>query len=499
MEKFTFYLMQVCIWTGRALLWLVTTLLENLEVLVRSQSPKKEGYEATFLPSREVLSSFNKGFCLTGIKSLTVKDSYQHALVIGGSGTGKSTIVIIPSIYAMAQHGHSLCIHDPSGELYQASAGYLQSMGYRVQVLHFANPLISDGYNPIQRATSSSEIYKVATVLVQNSLGKSSTDAFWNSQAISFIALFIAILKKQEPQFQTLTNVKHLIDSFQAEPEFVDTLVAKCKDPVILKEYKNFIKTEKKVMANIISTCRSALMLFADESIQRVTSFDSIDFDRFRQEKTVLFIMNRTADLTYYAPLTSTFFLQFFNHIMNQPIPDKKSRSIFFLIDEASSLFLPTTLQIALANCRKYFSGIMLIIQDFNQLEHLYGKNEAEAIRANCYAKVYFPGQPIDTARELEAMLGKREYEDKDGHKQTRVLLTADEVRTMDKDHALIFCGAHRAVHAFMKPYYKRHEFSKHSKIPVEITENSKMPFDTVPIIGINKNTDEEDSEQETV
>jgi hypothetical protein len=51
---------------------------------------------------------------------------------------------------------------------------------------------------------------------VQNSLGKSSTDAFWNAQSTSFISLMISILKKQDKQYQNIANVKHLVDSFQA-------------------------------------------------------------------------------------------------------------------------------------------------------------------------------------------------------------------------------------------------------------------------------------------
>ncbi|MDP1725554.1 MAG: type IV secretory system conjugative DNA transfer family protein [Bacteroidota bacterium] len=484
MKKISLNITQFSIGTGKFLLWFLTWLFESLEVLIQSKTPQKESYEATFLPSYELLSSFNKGFCLTGIKSLTVKDSYQHSLVIGGSGTGKSTVVIIPSIYSMTKHGHSLVIQDPSGELHQATAGYLKNLEYDVLVLDYNKPEMSDGYNPLERIKTNSDIFKTATTLVQNSLGKSGTDAFWNSQAVSFISLMIAILKKQDAKYQTLTNVKHLVDSFLSETEMMDRLVAGCCDPATLKEYKSFLVTEKKVMANIISTCRSTLQLFSDESVQLVTSEDTINFNKFREKKTALFIMNKTADLSYYAPLTSTFFLQFFNHIMNQPIPDNKARSIFLLIDETSSLFLPGTLQIALANLRKYKTGLMLVIQDFNQLIHLYGKNEAEAIRANCFATIYLTAQPIETCQTIEAMLGKREYDDKDGHKQTRALLTADEIRTMDKDHALIFCGAHRAIHAYMKPYYKRLQFSKYSKIPVPDMNRNLMPFSTVPVIG---------------
>jgi type IV secretory pathway TraG/TraD family ATPase VirD4 len=51
----------------------------------------------------------------------------------------------------MARHGHSLCINDPSGELYQATAGHLHKSNIVIKVLHFNNPEISDGYNPLER------------------------------------------------------------------------------------------------------------------------------------------------------------------------------------------------------------------------------------------------------------------------------------------------------------------------------------------------------------
>lgn len=495
MEKVWLLLMETGMGIFKCLSWLVSFLIQTVEVLVNSSSPKKEGFDAEFLPVSSVMGSFNKGFCLNGLSSLTTEDSHKHAVVIGGSGTGKTTCVILPSIYSMARFGHSLCVHDPSGEIYASSASYLLSKGYVVKVLHFNKPEMSDGYNPLSRVESLSDGYKVAKVLVENSLGKSSNDAFWNTQAVSFIALCIAILKRQEVKYQTLANVKHLVDYFQAEPEFCDRLVVECRDAEIIKEYKNFLRTEKKVMSNVISTCRSALMLFADPSVQTVTSFDSIQFDSFRREKTALFVMNKTSDLPYYAPLSATFFLQFFGHLMSSAVPKKDERSIFFLIDEASSLYLPTTLQIALANLRKFKCAVMLVIQDFNQLCHLYGKPEAESIRSNCFSKVYFPNQPLETCRELEALLGKREYEDEDGHKHTRLLLTADEIRCMDNNSALIFCGSSRAIHAYMRPFYKSFRFASYSKLPAPDMNRNLMPFAVVPIIGHR----EKDTEQETL
>ncbi len=108
----------------------------------------------------------------------------------------------------------------------------------------------------------------------------------------------------------------------------------------------------------------------------------------FRKKPIALFIQNSVADQKYYSVLTSILFEQFFSFLLGR-FPTEDEKDIFLLIDEASSLNLPT-LPLAVANVRKHRSGIMLLIQDFNQLVHNYGKYDAEAIRSNCFAKMYF-------------------------------------------------------------------------------------------------------------
>src|SRR3569832_1129565 len=167
-------------------------LYELGEMLLTGIPKKNKGYKADFIPAWNILSSRYTGICLTGRKILSVKHAYQNALVIGGTGTGKSSIVLIPSLYSMTS---SLVVNDPSGELYFKTAGYLQSKGYVVKVLHFANPALSSGYNPLIRANSASEIQKVASLLVDNALGGKSKDPFWNTQAVALKTLLITVLK----------------------------------------------------------------------------------------------------------------------------------------------------------------------------------------------------------------------------------------------------------------------------------------------------------------
>jgi type IV secretion system protein VirD4 len=449
---------------------------------------RKEEYTADFASQWTVMSSCNYGFCLTGKKNLTVKDSYQNAIVIGGTGVGKSSVVLIPSLFTTCG---SKVINDPSGELFMKSAGYLKQKGYEIKVLNFANPQYSSGYNPLIRTQSSSDIQKVASMLVENALGGKTKDPFWNTQATALLAMLIAILKKQDSGFQNLFNVRQLLNRLGGNPESVDSLFSKYADDILFAEYKSFIAYDDKVVSGVIATCKAALQIFNDDAVAKVTSFDDLDFMDFRNKPTALFIRNSVSDQRYYSVLTSIFFEQFFSFIMSR-FPNDYEQDIFLMIDEASSLVLPT-LPLATANVRKHRAGIMLLLQDYNQLVHNFGKYEADGIKANCYAKMYFTGQSLETATELERTLGKFEFKDKDGHKTIRSLMTNDEIRMLETNRALLLCGHNPPVLARLKPYYESLKFKEYASIPAPYSVNQALSG-SIPVLPLIPSPEQKDA-----
>ncbi len=456
-----------------------------IETTITGLGKRKTSYSADFANPATILSRRQFGFCLTGRRSLSVKNSFQNALVIGGTGTGKSSVVLIPSLYRMKA---SFVVHDPSGELFSKSSGYLKEEGYNIKLLNFANPEVSSGYNPLARAKTSSDIQKVASLLVQSAFGEKSKDPFWNTQAISLLTILITILKTQSSEFQNLHNVRQLLNQLGSSPEKIDALFSKEADEVLFSEYKAFIAYDQKVIDGVIATAKAALQTFSDESVAKVTSFDNINFQEFRDLPTVLYIQNSVADQKYYSVLTSILFEQFFSYVLGR-FPVKDEQDIFLLIDEASSLNLPT-LPLAVANVRKHRAGIMLLVQDFSQLVHNYGRYDADAIRANCFAKMYFTGQSHETTKELEQALGKFEFEDVDGKRMIRPLMTNDEIRTMKVNQALLICGNKLPIIAKLRPYYKNKIYRLNSELPPVIMQSLVDDY-AIPLMTLNTATNE--------
>jgi hypothetical protein len=67
---------------------IIKGIVELIRLAVTEIPAKKEGYNAKFTSAGTLLSCRNSGFCLTGRRNLTLKDSYQNSLIVGGTGTG---------------------------------------------------------------------------------------------------------------------------------------------------------------------------------------------------------------------------------------------------------------------------------------------------------------------------------------------------------------------------------------------------------------------------
>lgn len=428
-----------------------------------SPSKRKESYNADFISPSKILSENEKGFCLTGDKCLSIKESFSNSLVFGGSGSGKSSRILIPSIIKMAGSS-SLCIHDPSGELFEKTGTAMKQKGYSIKVLNYANPDYSENFNPLHRVKNTSDIKKISKLLINTSLGTGGKDPFWNASAEALLSVFIRyVIFHTEKRYHTLYNVLCIVNAFSGTPQKVDKLFVQAKDDDLLSDYKAFVAYDSKMLLSFIATVRTALSIFSDPQVARVTSSDTTDFEIFRTEKTILYINNNVNDMRYYSTISSIFFEQFFASVMNN-LPKVTDMPIFFLLDEASSLYL-NILPTAISNIRKYDSGILQIYQSQSQLFDLYGVPQGKNIIANSFSKVYMSGQPLEVARELEQILGKYDYMDNENNRQTRQLLTMDEIRILNE--AIILCGNLPPIKAKLIPYYEQRELKRFTALPI--------------------------------
>lgn len=435
--------------------------------------------DAQFHHVRTVMRTGGKGFCLDGKRSMSLDDSFKNAMILGGSGVGKSTTCIIPTLLRI--NGPSILVHDPSSELHKASASALIDRGYEIKVVNYAEPTISDGYNPLHRVHTMGDAAKISQTLVSAGLGKNlGGDSFWNHAAESVITALISILLTQEPKYRNLCNVARLINVLASDPGKIDSLFSKYASPQLFESYKSIVAQPEKLQANILATAKTAIQLFAEDGVGKVTSFDTLDFDSLRRKKTAIFIQNEVMAAEFYSPITSIFFQQLFGHLLGSlPTPD--DLSVLCLIDEASSFKAPWPL--ILANCRKYRVGCLLSLQERFQLEEQYGVFAAQTIESNAYARLYYTNPSLKTARELSEVLGKFQYEDEKGIRAVRPLMSPQEIKNMPLDNAILLAGHHPPMMATLHPYYKN-RLRKLANLPIS-HRAPLLPWSSVPLLPL--------------
>lgn len=104
------------------------------------------------LPTLKKTGSFVKAEKNGSKFEVTMKDE-MHTLIIGTTGTGKTTMIIDPAIriYGHSQEKPSMVIADPKGELYAKHAKALMEEGYDVKIYDLDNPYSSSRWNPMDR------------------------------------------------------------------------------------------------------------------------------------------------------------------------------------------------------------------------------------------------------------------------------------------------------------------------------------------------------------
>jgi type IV secretion system protein VirD4 len=431
---------------------------------------------AKFHPASSIASWVNRGYVVASNHfKITRKASFSNAAIIGVTGSGKSTRLIIPT--ALSLTNCSLLIHDPSQEIGEKTMPRRLQSG-PVKVINFSDEQVSDGFNPLSRCTDEYEISKLAHQIVVTS-DKNSGDDYWQLSSKDLLKSMIMLLFHQPPEYRNIRNVIHVVNTFASEPSKVDTWISNTKNEKLIENYKAIISTPSKTLQCTVSSLRSTLECFDTPTIARITAHDTIDFNSLRKQQQTIYLQNSITDLSVLSTLTSLFFQQFYTHVL-QRLPQKEDLDIFCLLDEMSSLRVPL-LPLALANCRKFRVGNLCAIQGKSQLRGFY-KDDAESILSNCLTKIYLPGiTAIDELREIEALSGKYTYTENNREK-TKSLVTVDEIRQLNKNRALILHQNLPIIKARTSPYYHSLIYRRYTSLP-PITLMRKIPDTPIPLL----------------
>ena len=388
-----------------------------------------------------------------------------HTLIIGTTGSGKTTTFISPTIQILAntKSKPSMLISDPKGELYALHAKSLLKRGYDVKILDLRNPYCSIRWNPLEKPFEmyqemlsldnkvsvneeegyyifenkiyydKDELNAVIQVKKQELFDevyedlndicsvlcpvKNKSEPIWESGAKNFIlAITLAMLEDSENPNNEMTKEKF---NFFNIMKIATNTQNDCED---LMEYfkhrspisksvslsKQVLDASDKTRGSYLSTIFDKLSMFSDMSICSLTSANEIDFAEISTKPTALFLQIPDEKETRHT-LAAMVILQAYKALVAKAntYPDLSlPRSVYFLLDEFGNLPQVHKLEQMITVGRSRKIWLALVIQSYAQLAKVYDEKSADIIKSNCNIQIFIGTTDQKTIEEFSKKCG---------------------------------------------------------------------------------------------
>ena len=349
-------------------------------------------------------------------------DKFDHTLIIGSTGSGKTISCILPLIFNLANAGESMVINDTKGELYSYTADYLKKHGYQIRIINLRDALASDGWNPLHLPY---KYYKKNNIdeagdMIENfskSLCKnlSSKDMYWEKSANAVLnALCYALIEDAPSESQVnLYSIYNLlvehgtktIDRFNSLDLYFQQ---KPFGSLSKMSYATGSFAKGETRATLFSVLATVIKMFSDTGIANLTSRTDFELDDIGKKKTAVFLIIPDEKESRHE-LASLFINQCYQALVNtaQNMKDGKMPvRVNFILDEFANMPPISSLSNKITVSRSRNIRFYLVIQDFDQIKETY-KDSAGTIKSNCTNWIYLLTSDNETAKEISNRLGK--------------------------------------------------------------------------------------------
>lgn len=399
-----------------------------------------------------------------------IDNSEYHTLVIGATGSGKTQTVIKPTVKFLAKAGESMIITDPKGEIYESTAEMLRSKGYQILLLNFRDPQNGNSWNPmslpyeIYKSGKQDKAIELLDDLALNILydeSNANADPFWEkTSADYFSGLALGLFEDAKEEEININSINLM--STVGEDKFGGSTYIKeyfgAKDPASAAAINAFgtITAPSETKGSILSVFKQKVKLFASrENLSEMLSHSDIDLASIGKRKTAVFIVIQDEKKTYHS-LVTILLKQIYETLIDvaQKNGGKLPIRTNFLLDEFANMppLKDVTTMITAARSRQI--RFTMIIQNFAQLNKVYGKEDAETIKGNCGNIIYLISTELAALEEISKMCGEVKSK-KDDKTASTPLVTISDLQRMKQFETIILRMRKQPFKTKMTPDFK--------------------------------------------
>lgn len=393
--------------------------------------PKAEKLDAAGIPL------INNG------KEIWVDNGEYHNLVIGSTGCGKTQTIVKPMVNLLAKKGESMIITDPKGEIYKYAAEPLKERGYKIIVLNFREPARGNAWNPLTlpyryfkegNTDKSTELLDdVALNILYDQTKKSSDSDFWEKSAADYFSgLALGLFydaKEKEVNLNSINYMSSIGEERYATSTYIKeyfNLKGPESSPYIFAS--NTINAPNETKGGILSTFRQKIRLFSSrESLSEMLAYSDFKMEDIGREKTAVFMIIHDEKKTYHSLMT-IFIKQCYETLIDvaQENGGKLPYRTNFILDEFANMPPLKDVDSMVSAARSRDIRFTFIIQNFAQLNDVYGKEVAEIIKGNCGNLVYLISTELAALEEISKMCGEVKSKEKDKTASTPLVTVSD-------------------------------------------------------------------------
>ncbi len=403
-------------------------------------------------------------------KQIWVDNGEYHNLVIGATGSGKTQTIIFPTVEILAKNRESMIVTDPKGEIYEATSNMLRDKGYNVLVLNFRDPQEGNCWNPlslpyrIYKSGNTDKAIELLDDLAANILYEEKSgnaDPFWEKTSADYFAgLALGLFEDTTEDRVNLNSISLMTtvgeEKFGGSTYIKEYFNTKPPESAAYTNASGTIMAPNETKGSIISVFKQKIKLFASrDNLSEMLSHSDINLEEIGEKPTALFIVIQDEKKTYHS-LVTILLKQCYETLISvaQKHGGKLPVRTNFLLDEFANMPPLKDITTMITAARSRLIRFTMIIQNFAQLDQVYGKENAETIKGNCGNIIYLITTELKALEEISKMCGEVKSK-KDDKTASTPLVTISDLQKMKQFEVIIMRIRMNPFKTKFIPYFK--------------------------------------------
>lgn len=345
-------------------------------------------------------------------------DDVKHMLIVGGTGSGKTTSCLLPSIVNLVNFGASFIAFDPKGELNDVTGVYAERHGFKRVCVDFSDAARSDGWLPLQPAIDcakgrngrrreelASEVRILAETLVPE---KREASSIWTQAArilFSGIASYVAQSDAVPDDARNLSTVSAIAAMDQERLQRIAEQLPARSSARLALEHVAYAPAE--TYGGFRVNLAAVMDVYADPAVSPMLARSDFSVEDFLDGRVALYVRFNSSSTAYDA-LVAAFVAQTMDglrRLAERRCGGTLGRPVYWILEEFPQLPKIPGLQKAVSIVRSLGMHLVFVCQDRSQVEATY-REDAPGIFNNLDTTLFLSANDARTCRHYSEQLG---------------------------------------------------------------------------------------------